>query len=173
MPSPYLTDRILPVNGLLWHPHHGSMERSGNSGQYRMPSGSAWTAVEPVATHRTCPDGFLPEQGNLLLLPGKNRLRLGLWSPWNPVSSSSDGALPRSCFSIRYWLWQPGFLNLSNDTLIWYSHLHPSTGWSQMEVHCKYIFPKSRFSPEPPRSHRLRAPYSCWNAPLPHRSQKW
>ena len=36
-----LTDRILPVNGLLWHPHHGSMERSGNSGQYRMPSGSA------------------------------------------------------------------------------------------------------------------------------------
>ena len=37
MPSPYPTDRTLPENGLLLHPHRGNMVRSGNNGQTRMP----------------------------------------------------------------------------------------------------------------------------------------
>ena len=37
MPSPYPADKTLPENGLLLHPHHGSMVRSGNNGQTRMP----------------------------------------------------------------------------------------------------------------------------------------
>ena len=52
MPSPYPADRTLPENGLLWRPHHGSTEQSGNSGQIRKLFELLWSLGQCIELAR-------------------------------------------------------------------------------------------------------------------------
>ena len=126
-------DRTLPVNGRLWHPHHGNKVQSGNIYQIRIPSEAACTAVVPVAVHKIFPWIFWTVRYNLLHPLEKMRTGSVSVTPEIPYLSFSHADKKSLWNGKWYYLLLSGFSD--PDTDISDVHLRvPHSCWSLLQT---------------------------------------